>query len=96
MHDPLFVSATKQVDPTKLKQVYYDITDGLKFSLLTHLLKNEHPGLIMVFCNTRQNTDFVARNLKPHGVRALAIHGGLSQAKRSSIMKSFHKGDPSR
>ncbi len=90
LHEPIRVSARSQVDPKKLVQVYYDVLDNLKFSLLAHLLKQEQGGLVMVFCNTRRNTDFVAKNLTNQGINATAIHGGLSQAKRNSIMKMFH------
>jgi len=92
MKNPIKVSAEVYVDPSKLKQFYFDVLDNMKFSLLVHLLKNETAGLVMVFCNTRRNTDFVANNLKHNGIEALAIHGGLSQAKRNSIMTSFHAG----
>ena len=44
----------------------------------------------MVFCNTRRNTDKLARNLGKNGLHALAIHGGLSQNKRSSVLQAFH------
>lgn len=90
MNNPVRVSAENQVDPTKLTQVYYNAPDPLKFSLLVHLLKNENGGLVMVFCNTRRNTDFVAENLNRNGVEATAIHGGLSQNKRSDVMNHFH------
>ncbi len=58
--------------------------------MLVHLLKSEPGGLVMVFCNTQRTTDFVAHNLKSNGIEAEAIHGGLSQAKRNSIMHHFH------
>ncbi len=90
MKNPVEVSAESEVDPEKLEQVYYDVPDNLKFSLLVHLLKNETAGLVMVFCNTKGNTDFVADNLKHNGINAQAIHGGLTQDKRSSIMHEFH------
>ena len=77
-------------DQKKLKQVYYEVSEGLKFSLLAHLLKHEESGLVMVFCNTRRNTDFVASNLKSAGIDATAIHGGLTQSRRTNIMKHFH------
>jgi ATP-dependent RNA helicase DeaD len=63
------VSAKNMVDPRKLKQIYYDISDNEKFSLLVHLLKNEKSGLVMVFCNTKRNADFVADNLKLNGIK---------------------------
>ena len=84
------ISAEPHVDPAKLSQIYYDIEDGLKFSLLKHLLENEVSRLVMVFCNTRNNVDFVANNLKLTGVEALPIHGGFSQEKRTRIMERFH------
>ncbi len=90
MNNPIVVMAEAQVDPSKLTQVYYDVPDNQKFSLLVSLLKEEHSGLVMVFCNTQRNTDFVANNLQENGIDAVAIHGGLSQDKRSRIMGQFH------
>ena len=91
MKNPETISVEVYVDPEKLKQVYYDIPKNKKFSLLVHLLKRETPGLVMVFCNTRHNTDFVADNLKRLGIDAIAIHGGLTQDKRTKIMQKFHE-----
>jgi ATP-dependent RNA helicase DeaD len=93
MNNPIEVNAESQVDPAKLKQVYYDVPDSLKFSLLVHLLKHEHAGLVMVFCNTQRNTDFVVQNLQNQGINARAIHGGLSQDKRNKTMDLFHSKD---
>lgn len=90
MKNPENVSVQSHVDPTKLKQVFYDVPKEMKFSLLVHLLKHEREGLVMVFCNTRHNTDFVADNLKRLGVEAVPIHGGLTQGKRTQIMEMFH------
>lgn len=90
MNNPMEIAAERMVDPSKLTQVYYDIPDGLKFSLLVHLLKQEKEGIVMVFCNTRRNTDFVVKNLKFSGIDALAIHGGFSQDKRNKTLKNFH------
>jgi ATP-dependent RNA helicase DeaD len=89
MRDPQQVAIDSYVDPSKLKQVFYDVPRELKFSLLLHLLQHEHPGLIMVFCNTQRNTDFVARQLTVQGIDATAIHGGLSQNQRTRVMEHF-------
>jgi len=91
MHNPIKVSAKTFVDPSKLKQVYYDVSKNMKLSLLIHLLKKETKDLAMVFCNTRRNTDFVVKNLKINNVNAIAIHGGFSQNKRTSTIKMFDK-----
>jgi len=90
MKNPLEVEAESYVDPRKLRQIYYDVPENMKFSLLVHLLKKEHAGLIMVFCNSRHAVDFVANNLNLNNIDATAIHGGFSQAKRTSTISSFH------
>ncbi|MFC1704885.1 DEAD/DEAH box helicase [Nanoarchaeota archaeon] len=90
MKNPAKISAGTQVDPKKLKQVYYDVQDNMKFSLLVHLLKNEKSALVMVFCNSRRTVDFVTNNLRANSVDAQAIHGGYSQARRDKALEHFH------
>jgi ATP-dependent RNA helicase DeaD len=91
MNHPVSVEVDSYVDPKLLNQVYYDVIDDkLKFSLMVHLLKGEPSGLVMVFCNTQRTTDFIAKNLQKYGIDALAIHGGFTQAKRTSTMEKFH------
>jgi len=90
MKNPVDVFATKMVDPAKLKQVYYDIPRNKKLSLLIHLLQKESRGLVMLFCNTRRSTDFIEKNLKKNKINAIAIHGGLSQNKRTKTIGLFN------
>jgi ATP-dependent RNA helicase DeaD len=90
MNNPLEVSAQEYVDPSKLTQVYYDVPDGIKYSLLVYLLKKENARLVMIFCNTRRNVDFICNNLNKVGIEAIPIHGGHSQDKRNKILEMFH------
>lgn len=90
MNNKVIVSAQNMVDPEKLKQVYYNVKKNMKLSLLVHLLKKETSGLVMVFCNTRRNTDFVAKNLRANKIKATPIHGGLTQNKRNNTLKMFN------
>ncbi len=93
LKNPVRIEVESYVDASKLHQIFYDVHPSMKFSLLVHLLKKEKSDLVMVFCNTRRNTDFVAKNLKKQGLYAVATHGGLSQSKRNNILKSFHSRD---
>jgi len=86
------VSAEVLVDPTKLEQFFYDVDSSNKFSLLVHLLKQEKSDLVLVFCNTKRNADFVAENLNLNGINAQVTHGGLSQNQRTNVLESFDKG----
>ena len=96
LKNPLVIKTKSQVDKNKLEQVYYDIYEkNNKFSLLLHLLRNDNSGLSIVFCSTRKESDFVAKNLRYHGINASAIHGGMSQNKRTHSLDSLrnHKTD---
>ena len=92
MNDPETVHAEKMVDPSKLKQAYYDVPSKLKKALLIHLLQKEKSDLVMVFCNTRRETDMLVEVLKNNKIKAASIHGGLNQAKRLNTIDMFHRG----
>ena len=88
---PIEIAVESHIDPSKLKQVYYDVSTSEKFSLLVHLLKKEGSDFVLVFCSTRRNVDFVADNLIRNGIKAKAIHGGLDQKKRLRVLGEFKK-----
>ena len=91
--NPEKVLVKSLVDPSKLEQVFYDISSKNKFPYLVQLLKQEKSEIVMVFCNTRRDVDFVASNLKLNGINAQAIHGGLNQNQRKRVLDNFHKGE---
>ncbi|MFZ5954811.1 MAG: DEAD/DEAH box helicase [Nanoarchaeota archaeon] len=93
MKNPVEVSVEANVDPRKLDQVFYEVYINQKFSLLVHLLKKENSRLVMVFCNTKKMVDVIAKNLKLQGINAMALHGDLSQNKRSRVLDYFHKSE---
>lgn len=93
MKNPVRVSTESYIDPQKLNQVVYKVQDDMKLSLLVYLLQNEKSNLGMVFCNTKRNTDKVAKNLRKSSINAVAIHGGLTQNERTRIMEKFHSGN---
>lgn len=88
--DAIKISVKSHIDPSQLKQVYYNVMDNLKFSLLVHLLRKEKSDLVMVFCRTRRNVDFVANNLNNLGIKVSAIHGGMVQNKRNKVLSEFN------
>lgn len=92
MHEPEKVKMQEYVDKDKLLQHYYDIDRRSKFSLLVHVIHNEAKGLVLVFCGTRHIVDSVARNLNKQNVRALALHGGITQHRRNEVMDLFRDG----
>lgn len=90
LKSPSKVVATRMVDPSKLKQIYYNVRPNQKLSLLVHLLKNDDSDLSMIFCNTRRSVDMVTQTLKANKVSCTAIHGGFTQNKRSKSLEMFN------
>jgi len=93
MKNPSQISVEQYVDASKLKQIFYDVPNHMKFSLLVHLLKEEKSGITMIFCNTRRNVDLISMNLERYDIDSIAIHGGLDQKKRSRIIEKLHKNE---
>lgn len=90
LKNPLIIKTRSHVADSKLKQIYYDINPRtLKLSLLVHLLKSNTPGLAIVFCSTREESDLLTKNLRNCGIDAVAIHGGMTQQKRLDSLNSL-------
>ena len=94
MNDPVKVKAQSQVAKLLLKQFYYDVKSEYKVSLIAYLIEKEKPSLAIIFCSTRTTTDIVSRHLAEMGMDAKAIHGGLTQNRRTDVLKGFHRGRP--
>lgn len=88
--EPEYVTAEQYVLPENLPQIYYDVQNHRKLSLLVHLIKEEENSLVMVFCNSKVTTEMVARALRKEKVDAIEIHGGLTQQKRDTVIKKFN------
>ena len=89
LKDPVKIKTQPQVSTHLLKHFYYDVNAEDKLSLLVHLIKKEDPNLAIVFCAMRHVTDTIERALQQAGIRAHAIHGGLTQARRLEVLERF-------
>jgi len=86
------IKTKTKVSEDVLKQYYCDIDQKRKFSLLVNLINHEKPKLSIIFCNTRRDAGAVARNLRNYDINSTALHGGLSQHQRETVIGNFHKG----
>ncbi len=95
VHRHMTVPATLQtkshVDPSLLTEKAYYVQPHDKFSLLVHCLRHETPGIALVFCATRHGCNKLTKNLRAQRIDAAAIHGGLSQCRRTQTMDILHQ-----
>lgn len=90
MLDPEFIeiiSTNNTMD--RIEQVRYNTENLDKIKLLQDLLVAEKPDIATIFCNTRDEVDFVYRKLKSQNYSCDKIHGGMEQKDRTAIMNDF-------
>ena len=73
----------------RIRQVAYVVARPHKAAALQRVLDIESPTSALVFCRTRLEVDTLLETLNSHGYRAEAIHGGMQQRQRETVMARF-------
>ena len=73
----------------RVRQVAYIVARAHKPAALQRVLDVESPTSALVFCRTRIEVDTLVETLNSHGYRAEAIHGGMQQRQRETVMGRF-------
>ncbi len=74
-------------------QYKLEVPMNQKVDALQKILDQEQYDRAMVFCNTKGNTERVAKLLQMRGVDAQCIHGDIPQEKREKVMAKFRRGE---
>jgi len=93
LRDPVIVTIDREVvadgEVARVRQVAYMVPRAHKMAALARVLDLEHPTSAIVFCRTRTEVDELSETLAARGMRADALHGGLSQDQRDRVMQRF-------
>ena len=93
LRDPVIVTIDREVVPdgeaARVRQVAYIVPRAHKMTALARVLDIEQPTSAIVFCRTRTEVDELSETLMARGLRADALHGGLSQDQRDRVMTKF-------
>ena len=93
LRDPVFVTIDREIVPdgetARVRQVAYIVPRAHKMTALARVLDIEQPTSAIVFCRTRTEVDELSETLMARGLRADALHGGLSQDQRDRVMTKF-------
>jgi len=71
---------------------FVPVKTGDKTGALVELLKKEGAGTTLVFVRTKRGADRLAKRLIKSGIKAVAMHGDLTQAARQKALKGFDQG----
>jgi ATP-dependent RNA helicase DeaD len=88
MNDPEEISlSTGQVTVDEISHYYYVVSGVARTRELLKVLRAEAPESAIIFCNTREETNTVAKFLQRQGYDAEAISSDLTQRDRERVMK---------
>jgi ATP-dependent RNA helicase DeaD len=73
----------------RIRQLAYVVGRAQKPAALQRVLDMESPSSALVFCRTRLEVDTLVETLNAHGFRAEALHGGMQQRQRDTVMNRF-------
>ncbi len=73
--------------------LYETVSDYPKPRQVLHLIDRENPDSGIIFCNTREDTNVVARFLSQKGVDAEPLSSDLSQKARERVMGRIKRGE---
>lgn len=76
----------------RIEQRFLFSSQGEKPNALIRVLAVEDYQGVIVFARTKSSTEEVAEVLQHHGLRAMAIHGDLTQPLRERIITQFKQG----
>jgi len=89
MTKPVKVEVDTSHDESSIQQSFFNLDEDEKFVALKLLLLEQRPPSTLVFCNTKQEADYIAEQLQEDGFSALALHGDFEQRQRRDILVQF-------
>ncbi len=75
-----------------IRQIVVDVEPKQKLDTLIALLERERPTAALVFRKRKVGVDELHRQLRDRGVEVSALHGGMTQGQRDSVMLRFRAG----
>src|SRR5437588_8024628 len=94
LKDPVGISVAPPASPAALvEQSLIVVAPEDKRDTLRHLIASEDVKNALIFCNRKRDVDILQRSLSRHGFDAAALHGDMSQPKRTETLERFKAGE---
>jgi superfamily II DNA/RNA helicase len=94
LKDPVEISVSPSASPAELvEQSLVVVAPEQKREALRALIGSEDVKNALIFCNRKRDVDILQRSLSRHGFDAAALHGDMSQPKRTETLERFKAGE---
>ena len=92
LNDPVTVELNiDQIAPQNLEHHFGQVDPGKRFEALLGYLQRKKPEQTIIFCKSRHNSEKLFGQLRKVLKSVEIIHGGLEQAKRTSLFNRFRR-----
>ena len=79
---------TEAIESTnKITEKFYESEN--KLDTMVNIFSTYNPSNVIVFCNTKVETDEIAKKLQDKKIDALALHGDMEQYDRNDVLVQF-------
>jgi superfamily II DNA/RNA helicase len=94
LKDPVSVAVAPPASPAATVTQSLAVVDPQdKREALRRLIRSEDVKNALIFCNRKRDVDILHRSLTRHGFDAAALHGDMSQPKRTETLERFKNGE---
>lgn len=89
LHNPHEVKLLEKHETTKIRQLFYEVSNEERLEAVGVLLKHYRPVSTLAFCNTKQQCRDLLAILHAQGIHALTLNGDLEQRERDQVLIQF-------
>ena len=94
LNNPAEVSVAPPASPAEtVAQSLVVIAPDDKRETLRRLIRSEDVKNALIFCNRKKDVDILYKSLSKHGFDAAALHGDMSQPKRTETLERFKNNE---
>lgn len=87
--DAIHIQATSSEQANPITEYFHEVSAQNKASALIQLLAHHKPDSVIIFSNTKRETEIIAKALRNRGTAAIALHGDLEQYQRTDVLVQF-------
>jgi len=92
--DAVIIEVGAEKTPTDMVTQYiFPVARDRKLDLLRTILEDEGWSMVLVFCGTKDNAEFLTRRLDHAGIDAAELHSNKSQSERKQALEGFKSGE---
>jgi len=94
LNQPVEISVAPPASPAELvEQALVVVAAEDKRDALRRLIASEDVKNALIFCNRKRDVDILQKSLSRHGFDAAALHGDMSQPKRTETLERFKNSE---